>query len=262
MLYFIIPLKGKDVSRNWDDTLRLLKETIQSITAQTNRDFRVIVACHDSPNIRVPSDFVDFCTVPFPALTSDVWEKTPERRLFDMHSDKGRKLIFGLEIARKKKADYVMFVDADDLISNRICETIHRNFGIFGYELYHGYRMDESNPLWLYRRSQFSQECGTSHIIATNHAPFPEKVDYNLDLEDYFIRRYVNHAYVASSMKLLSKPLKRLPFYGAIYKFNTEAIFSQDFRNKESLARKLARRFFRGEKVTSQKRHEFFGIPT
>lgn len=79
----------------------------------------------------------------------------------------------GLELARIDHSDYVMFVDADDLVNRGIARLCEEDRHPNGWLIDRGYRMDETTPWIAYRRRRFNQECGSSYILRTDRAPFP-----------------------------------------------------------------------------------------
>ena len=257
MLYFIIPFRSKNSSRDFTKVCLLLERTLASVCNQTCAEYRVLVICHERPDGIADHPRVEYVSVPFEPPPVSVLDLPREERLFAMRSDKGRKLIRGLEIARRDASDYVMFVDADDLVSRSIaqlCEGVgHPN----GWLIDRGYRMDETTPWIAYRRRRFNHECGSSHILRTAKAPFPEKPDYSLDFDDHYIRGYDLHAYVGKNMENSGSPLAICPFYGAVYYFNDQAIFSKDCRRKDGLVRIIMRAMVKGRLVTSSFRNEF-----
>jgi hypothetical protein len=174
-----------------------------------------------------------------------------------MHSDKGRKILHGLDIARADKGSYVMFLDADDLVSNRLAGFVERHKGANGWYFDRGYRMDYMFNNFVFWRRAFYHECGSSYIIRSDLAPFPESRDDTLDFSDYHVRRYVVHAYVREDLAKRGTPLAPLPFYGAIYTFNGRNIYAYTHRAPETLWRVMVRMLVKGRWMTSRFRKEF-----
>jgi len=56
MVYFGIPLRAKAASNNWDNVVKVFNRTLRSITSQTDREYKVIVACHDIPKVSFVHD--------------------------------------------------------------------------------------------------------------------------------------------------------------------------------------------------------------
>lgn len=46
MIYFLIPLRSKESSNNWERVVSNFNRTLDSCFNQTNDDFKVVVVCH------------------------------------------------------------------------------------------------------------------------------------------------------------------------------------------------------------------------
>lgn len=93
--------------------------------AQTEEDTVVIVGCHDIPVTPFARDSrVQFIPVTF---------SPPTRNNDDMCVDKVLKLSAGAEWAIAHGCDYIIFSDADDLVSNRVGTFIYEHRGEYGW---------------------------------------------------------------------------------------------------------------------------------
>ena len=257
MLNFVIPLRDKSTTDNWLGVCKLLKRTLHSAASQSHGSFRILVVGHSLPDgFELPERCV-FIPVHFdpPYLKPD---DDIEHRLWLMRTDKGRKMLHGLARVRKDSVAYVMFLDADDLVSNRLAGFVVENKGANGWFFEYGYRMDiftDGRPS-LYWRKKFYHECGSSYILRADLAPFPDRLDDTADFSNYYVRRYVVHAYVKDNFEKLGFPLLPLPFYGAIYTFNGKNIFAMTRRTETPLY-KLIQRLIKGRRITPALKHEF-----
>ena len=257
MLHFVIPLGSRQGSGNWPRVCQLLEHTLRSACSQLHSECAALVTCHDKPEgIHVP-DNCRIVQVPFaaPALSAND-DLGTDAALFAMHSDKGRKLIYGLQLVRSVADSYVMFLDADDLVSNRLAAHVAAHAGQNGWFIDRGYMM-KSGSRWVYPRRRFYEECGSAYILRSDLAPFPEPPDYGKDLNDYYIRRYVVHAYVGDNMREAGHPLEPLPFYGAVYVRSGINMYATRFRRQDSPWRTVARWLVKGRRVTPAIRAEF-----
>ncbi len=256
MLYFVIPFRSKCTTKDWCGVCRLLERTLASACGQLHDSYRVVLVGHERPSdIHVPErcEFLEVGFLP-PALDRC---DDPKQRLWLMRTDKGRKLLHGLALARKDPGAYVMFLDADDLVSNRLAGFVAANAGANGWYIDRGYRMDEHIRHVVFWRRRFYQECGSSYLIRADVAPFPERLDDTKDYSDYFVRRYVVHAYIRENMEKRGTLLAPLPFYGAIYTFNNRNIFATQHRASDTVWRTLARRLFKARLASPAMRREF-----
>ena len=155
---FLIPLKSRVVSADWEVTSWLLGRTLQSISNQTDSNHRTFVVCHEAPSGLPKSvlggvEFV-YCDFSPPAAKTGA----------AMGSDKVAKLRKGLERIEGTDASHVMKLDADDLIDNRLCSfvahtdadlTVCRSGLIVGAKVGH---------FCVHERENFHRVCGSSAI--------------------------------------------------------------------------------------------------
>ena len=105
MILYSISLKSMQVSKNWEYTCSLLERTLGSIYNQINQDFKVVVICHEKPNLPSYPDVI-YHQVNFPP---------PKQCFSDMTLDRDVKELLGRKIGRDLGSDYIMVVDSDDL---------------------------------------------------------------------------------------------------------------------------------------------------
>ncbi len=254
---FVIPFRARTTTTNWRRACQLLTDTLRSVENSSDARWRAIVVCHDEP-IGIPSDRqVLVVRAPFEPPGPDSQNLATKRRLFVWETDKGRKQLAGVDLVRRSGSKYFMLLDADDLISSRLVEWCLARDHPAGYFIDEGYRLDDTNRDRLYFRRRFFQECGSSSILRTTVAPFPAKLDYTLDLNDKFTRRYVVHAYIPEAMAALGQPMERVPFPAAVYRFHDQNIFANSARKKESWLRRQFRNLLRGRLLDCRLRSEF-----
>lgn len=200
MLVFIIPLKSATVSASWERVSRLFFRTAASACAQTSPEFRVVVACHEIPEGNFSHPGIEFIQVAHPI---------PSRENFrEREADKQRKQLAALRRAREYSPSHVMFLDSDDLVSNRLAEFVARHRDVNGWYLRSGYfHSGRQSHLHLERR-RFDQWCGSAHILR------PELLDSLVQSNDYLV---YDHRRLAQAMRERGSPLRPLPFRGAIY---------------------------------------------
>ena len=112
---FGIPLMSSRVARNWPSTEKLLAATLRSVLNQAGAAIRVIVACHERPDIEEIRD--DRVTL------SQVGFDIPRFR-WEMEIDRMRKLeVLGAEL-RARGGGWMFILDADDYVSKDLARTI------------------------------------------------------------------------------------------------------------------------------------------
>jgi hypothetical protein len=241
--FFGIPLRSKASSRNWLRVCELFRSTLSSILNQTNGDFGVIVACHDVPsvaNMTDPRVEVLICAAKVPVnLNEQMTDKHLKRRM----------------IAAKLKrlgGGYLMSVDGDDLVSNRIVAFVERDRNPYGYIINRGYEFDCVTKRVL-PAPRFNRLCGSSGIFHFEAHHLPDSAnDPSETLSDYF-RNHTEWSTVANN---LGRPLKMLPFRGAMYVTNHGDNHSTQAGNV-GWRRTLLRKFFIARAPDRALRQEF-----
>jgi len=188
-VFFGIPLKARAVSKNWDWTVRDFNRTLASIYNQTNPNFRILVGCHDIPELLIPTDerleFLQIKSTP-PDLRADFKAIFP---------DKGRKLYRLAERFRDQEGSWFMTLDADDLISMHLVEFILSNPNPNGYITKQGYVLDQSSmkmaliPNKQIFETSFDILCGSCAIIRFNE---PDLEQLKLNVSESRFGRYLN----------------------------------------------------------------------
>ena len=170
MLIFIVPVKSKTVTSDWAAFSRLVNRSINSICNQSNTNFKVIVACHEIPETKFNDDSrVEFLKVDF---SPPILKNNAEDNMLK-EFDKGKKIKFAAAYAMKIRASYIMTVDSDDCISNKICEFVSKNgnHSILGWYVKKGYLYTEGKRYAFLNFKNFNTICGSSVIIK------PELID-------------------------------------------------------------------------------------
>lgn len=204
MLVFVVPLKSRQVARSWEYVTALFERCLKSICNQTSPDFKVIVVCHEKPEIEFSHPAVAYVGVDFPVPDSN---DHPALNL-----DKYRKRAAGYLHAGRFKPSHVMQVDADDCVSNRLAEFVSRNPRSQGWFFESGYfYRDGARRIYL-KPEGFHYWCGSSFILGYDQLKLPESADFDdsalLVLAPSGIKRRAEES---------GSPLAPLPFPGAIY---------------------------------------------
>lgn len=204
MLTFIVPVKSKLLTSDWLACSKLFERTLKSICNQINDNFKVIVVCHELPQVIFTSDKIEYVQVPFdpPTLVADDWNKNRELK----EGDKANKILIGFERAKKYKPDYIMVVDADDCISNAIVSFVaQQENNMPGWYIDKGYYYKEGANYLFLNKKTFNNLCGSCIIIRT----------------DLFLQLITQDPCLYYFHELKELPngiaLEPLPFAGALY---------------------------------------------
>jgi hypothetical protein len=204
MLYFIVPLRSRAASKDWNKVSRLCERTLRSICQQTSSQFRVFLVCRDRPEMDFAHPNLRIIQEDFPIPEP---EKKPQR------VDKYKKLRRALIAVREEGGGHVMAVDADDLVHRSLAALVEANPNSDGWFFPHGYSYDEGGQ-WLEKHFDFYLRCGTSNIIRIGCEDLP--ADTDSPTEKYFFLCN-GHNVIADFMARSGKPLKALSFPGAVY---------------------------------------------
>ncbi len=166
MIGFLVPVKSKQLSSDWSLFGRLLERSLKSISGQKDKDFQIIVACHELPESDFQHPQIHFIQVDFepPQVSNTDWEQ--DRRLKE--GDKARKIMSAFDYANKNfDIDYFMVVDSDDCIHNGIAKYVNARVdsNIPGWFINEGYFYIEGKKMAWKIRSKFNVRCGTCIII-------------------------------------------------------------------------------------------------
>ena len=206
MLVFIVPLKSSKVSTSWNSVCQLFERCVKSICNQTSKDFRVIVVCHEKPQINFTHSHVEYIEVDFPIPTSKYDSK---------EKDRTRKILTGLINAKKLNPSHIMFVDADDCLNRKIAEFVNLNSQANGWFVKKGYLYRNGMNSVRLMRKGFDQYCGTSNIIRYDLFGINQT-----KVEDEIVEKIHNnyrHREIKDTLAQKGAVLEPLPFAGAIY---------------------------------------------
>ncbi|HEY1374910.1 MAG TPA: glycosyltransferase family A protein [Candidatus Binatia bacterium] len=167
MLAFVVPVKSRRIARSWDYVSRLFERTLRSLCAQTSREFRVIVVCHERPAINFDHPAVSY-------IEAD-WDPPSISDFKALLKDKSGKLRAGILAARAFAPTHAMAVD--DCVSNRLAGYVCENSDRHGWYFETGYlHRDGSRRIFL-KPHDFYNWCGTCAIVSFDwmaNSPAPD----------------------------------------------------------------------------------------
>ena len=178
-LGILIPLKAKQVARNWSITCACLEQTLRSIEAQTSPEWEAIVVGHDKPDFldsgRFKTQFSGLGTSP-PTPPPHAYRKVDWDWIRARAVDRNSKIIRGMQLLRDKGIDYWYYLDGDDLLHKRFVETLMSMDLQAGATLHEGY-------LWYPRNrrvipySNMPIICGSTVVIRSSDVEVPETLE-------------------------------------------------------------------------------------
>lgn len=266
MVGFVIPFKSKAKSKNWQKDCLLLKRTLESVLNQTDTNFRCYVVYTNLPELRPEDEKVTWLQFPFSFLESHQIadeEKYKGWTHLPFFFDQGRKALYGAMAGKMDGCNYIMMLDADDLLACKLTEYVNsqekeKNCGFYVEK---GYLYTEKCSLMIKVPRQMNAICGSVNIIRADVIP---NIDFSVETyENYSF--FSAHAYMKTRIQYINgQIIKPLPFYSLIYVIHTNnQVASKKILTGTGL-RSLAKKIVRGKLVTSRLRKEFglFDLPT
>jgi hypothetical protein len=222
MIGFIVPITPKEYSKDWHLANLLLERTVRSICNQTSRDFKLIIVYTDKPEIRFIDDNIHYIPYPFPEISISQIED------FDFMSqwftveyaermmDKSRKITCGCKVAKELGCEYLMAIDSDDMISNKIADFVNENStsNLAGWRVWNGYLYKESSR-FVVKNTQIWAMNGSTHILRADLVAIP---DFETDFKLFSYNVFQQHPYTYQRIiDFHNEKLLDLPFSGTVY---------------------------------------------
>ena len=225
MIGFIVPIKPKRFSKNWDKENRLLERTLGSIHNQTNPHFKIYIVYTDKPEIAFESDKIVYIHFKLPFVSTEFitdYETAVKRWMPDATYaakmfDKGRKITLACHQAVADGCAYIMAVDSDDLISNRIAAVANTAAKDHpGWVIRNGYIYLENKKILLHKKN-INALNGSTNIVKSSLVPLPDMSS----LLYYDFNFFEGHGYLYRRIiEMYNIHLPDLPFAGVIYTIN------------------------------------------
>ena len=187
MLLFLVPLKSSKISNSWENTCQLLERSLKSMCAQTSQEFKVLVVCHEQPDLQFQHPAIEFLSVDFPAPSPINYED--EYPMREARRDKHSKILKGLLHSQQHPPSHVMLMDADDLVSNSLAAFVSQHKTEPGWYIDRGFEYLEGSGQLFPITERFYGKCGSSHIVKFD---ILEKIAQTTSLEEIH-HRFLHH---------------------------------------------------------------------
>lgn len=226
MFVFLTCIRHPATSNNYQYISELFNACARSVCGQTDSDFVLIVVCNEKPEMQFVNSKIKF-------IETNI--KPPEGGRRNVLLDKAYKRLIGLNYANKYyQADYIMMLDADDLVSCYLVEdTIQaldseKHFG--GLRIDKGYMYDVSNQKWQ-RKYGMNRYCGSTLIFRGGliSAQFNiidsmdenTIIEANKDKEQVLLSLFGDHQDGTNYFKRLGYPLLACKSFSTAWVINT-----------------------------------------
>ena len=174
-----------------------------------------------------------------------------------MMLDKGKKIFTGMAYIGSQLADgegtFVLPLDADDLVSNRLAEFFNNRNEECCYLSKYGYIWNEGSR-WLRKAKDLWRTCGSCSIIYYKKSELPLSVDSESEKEYLFSN---SHRQIPTLAAKAGKRISTLPFASTIYVLGTGENHSTTYGVKLSWKRYVEAIINIPCYFSSQKRKEF-----
>jgi len=176
----VVPLKSRQVAKNWSVTSRNLQATVNSILAQDSNAYSAVVVGHD-----VPDFFNDIyyknskCKFLFyDDFSPPVVDQNESENQLKYEFDRCTKILRGVMYLKESSPSITHWfaLDADDLIHDNFITILN------GYKKYRAIILDNGyfyfkNTGIINKSKEFSAYCGSSAIISDQYFNIPDVVD-------------------------------------------------------------------------------------
>ena len=221
MMVFITSVRHPRNSHSYGRILSLLKASLESVCAQTDRDFKVIVIANQRDEIGFSHPNLEWLTVDFPPPSQETGPRTGHAAV---RRDKGCKYAVGLCRARELTPNHVMFFDADDFVHRGIAAFCNERKDANGWYVDRGHAW-RSGSLIYGDVEHFYKWCGTCNIINFQLFDWPETLSTGSSIDDIerslgkeFVHTILGaHPFTVGYFAERGLPLAPLPFPAAVY---------------------------------------------
>lgn len=264
LITFVIPVRHQSNSKNWSFLKANLIQTIASIAAQTNNNWRAVVVANEGADLPKMPDGFEIYYVNFPPNSMHEQQGSDKEAFYDaVRLDKGRRVLKGMLHVRDTA--FYMVVDDDDFVSNALVDYVSRNVMANGWKINEGYVWGDGGKL-LYVHHDFTNFCGTSLIIRSDLYSLPDSFE---EASNEYIKTMLgSHVKIAKILADKGTFLASLPFRGAVYRIGHAGAHSKSpkiinlyYFNKHLILRplKLIRNLFNLRFVNTSFRKQYFG---
>jgi hypothetical protein len=231
MVTFLLAVPHLENCKNPDLTWSLLHDTLVSLSAQTDSQFQIIVVCGD-----LLDDFSSDSKIKnVKFLDVSEWGAVEKPTHLTKNLDKGAKYVHGLLYLREigfSVNDFVMVVDADDFLSNKLVGYIRDNpvdsnvWAITsGYTFHRGYYEKSPRGVCLALRDDHRTFCGSSLAIRfKSYLPHITKVILSSNRNDIINllseKSILDYIAVHNIKRFRYGPAELIPFRAVCYQVN------------------------------------------
>lgn len=265
MLAFIIPLKSKSQSKHWASDCALLEATLLSLLNSKNKNYKIYLIYYDEPILKINDEKIIFIQYDFPFMS---FENTPAALETEYRSasdkiivarrwDKSKKIFLGCKKAKEDGCDYIMAVDADDLLSNKLLSYIDKRLTekkVSGFYINRGFLYRPASKRMIRVDKNMQEFNGSTHIL---HADLVTIPDFDsLFYKDFNL--FTSHGWIVTRLKSEHNiDLERIPFPAVMYVAHGGNISNVSNLNIKEKIKQQIKLIVRGKWVNKEIKKEF-----
>jgi hypothetical protein len=260
----IIPFRPKAESVNWKTESELLQKTINSVLLQTYKGVNVFVIYNEKPLIQTNDDRVEFIQFPYGHQSfddmqnrEDLLDKFKSKKMVVRRWDKARKLTYGCKLAKEKGYNYIMALDADDLLSKHFFASLVtncKNGQCPGWYMHRGfiYKPGTSYLMLVPKLMRFLN--GSTHVLRADLVPIPEFT--STDWLDYSL--FTDHGWIKDRLKKYLDidllPINEPMLVYVVHASNISKVHTKEYGLS---IKNIVKRILRGRLLTKKIRGDF-----
>jgi hypothetical protein len=214
-------LISRQISRDWDLTTKLLQSTLDSIANQTEKNYQVLIGCHEIPSVNFNhNEKISFIPMDY-SPKSDLG--SPPAR------DRYIKLYTALHTLKDSDFDYCMALDADDHIHKDLLLYIKNQPKMDAWAISKGFELDYSSKR-VFPRNNIDSICGSTLILSRKTIGVPQAISQE-ELKSFYYTAN-GHQDIKPFCQERKLQLGSVPFYAVQYVLNHGLNWSDITRRK------------------------------
>lgn len=174
-LGIVIPLKSKQISRDWKLTSQALQQCLNSILNQSTNDYIVVVCGHEMPDFMAQSQYEKITFTRSSFMPPD--RSHPEFSHQDLVKDKNIKIGLATKSLQNENINYWYQLDSDDVLHKDFVKIVLNSVVHKAGALIEGGYMLYTNQQRAIATQEMTQYCGSTSVIASQYMNIPDEIN-------------------------------------------------------------------------------------
>ncbi len=260
----VIPFRPQSQSVYWEKENKLLHQTVTTALRQTYNGIKIFVVYTDRPTELIEDERVQYVPFPFGYQSyeeilahEDLLEKFKTEKMVVRRWDKARKINWGCKLAKEQGFDYIMALDADDLLSKKLFSLLAAEAEgrtVPGWYMHKGFIYKPGTRFFMLVPKFMRFLNGSTHVLRADLITIPDFTSTNW--LDYSL--FTDHGWVKDRLKEYCHvdllPIKNPMLVYVVHGSNISQVYQKEFGKTFKNFVKL---ILRGRILTKSKREEF-----